>query len=463
MIRVEPELIAEAIGAEIARRGRFGHPRGGAVDSRQVEPGDLFFGLKGEHADGGEFAPAAFAAGAWGAVVAAEWGRRLAEAAAPGWVFVVDDPLQALQRLARAWRQALDCPVVGITGSTGKTSVKDICRAILPGRVHASPENYNTEVGLPLAILAADEDTEILVSEMAMRGLGQIAELCEIAEPDVAAITNVGPVHLELLGTIEAIAEAKAEILSGLGRDGRAVVPADAEALEPHLHDELWTITFGAGGDVFAESSKVEGGRTEAVVGTPSGEARFLFPFTEAHNLTNALCAIAIGVALEADPPELAARAPGVGFSRLRGETIELAGGISLINDCYNANPMSMRAALDHLAAVDARRRLAILGGMAELGPDGPEYHREIGAHARDLGIDRLVGIGEMARDYAPDEWAPDPDAGAALADRLLAEGDAVLVKGSRSVGLERLTDAVVALRANREPGEGAGAEGGAA
>ena len=151
------------------------------------------------------------------------------------------DPLQALQRLARAWRRELGCRVVGITGSTGKTSVKDIARSILPLRVHASPENYNTEIGLPLTILSAPPETEALVLEMAMRGLGQIAELCEIAEPDVAAITNVGPVHLELLGTLEAIAEAKAEILAGLRRGGTAVVPVDAEALEPHLHDTLET------------------------------------------------------------------------------------------------------------------------------------------------------------------------------------------------------------------------------
>jgi UDP-N-acetylmuramoyl-tripeptide--D-alanyl-D-alanine ligase len=449
VIRFDPERLAKEAGAEIVRRGAGGHPERATVDSREVREGDLFFGLPGEKVDGGEYAGQAFHSHAWGVVVDPGWAGALDRAAAPGWVFAAEDPVDALQRLARGWRRHLGCPVVGITGSTGKTSVKDISRALLPGRVHASPENFNTEIGLPLAILDADPDTEILVLEMAMRGLGQIAELCQIAEPDVAAITNVGPVHLELLGTLEAIAEAKAEILSGLKRDGRAVVPADAEALEPHLHDELWTTTFGAGGDVFAESSHVEGGRTEAVIGTPNGEARFLFPFTEAHNLTNALCAIAIGVALDAEPADLAARAPGIGFSRLRGETIELAGGISLINDCYNANPISMRAALDHLASVEAARRVAILGGMAELGPDGPDYHREMGAHARDLGIDVVIGVGEMARDYAPDEWAADADAGAAVADRALAPGDAVLVKGSRSVGLERLTDALVAMREN--------------
>jgi UDP-N-acetylmuramoyl-tripeptide--D-alanyl-D-alanine ligase len=280
------------------------------------------------------------------------------------------------------------------------------------------------------------------VLEMAMRGLGQIAELCEIAEPEVAAITNVGPVHLELLGSLEAIAEAKAEILQGLGTTGRAVVPVDSEALAPHLSDELVTITFGPGGDVMALSSAVEGRSTRAVVGTPDGEVEVLLPFAEAHNLTNALAAIAIGVALEVDPQEMARRAPGITFSRLRGELVELPGPIVIVNDCYNANPISMRAALDNLAAMPAAgRRLAVLGGMAELGPDGPAYHRELGAHARALGIDATLGVGDLARDYAPDRWVADPEAAVPVVEGLLEAGDVVLVKGSRSVGLELLTD----------------------
>ena len=447
MIRLEPGRIADACGAQIVRRGGGGHPERAATDSRGVTEGDLFFGLPGESADGGEYAGQAFRNGAWGVVVDPGWAAALDRADAPGWVLAADDPLAALQGLARTWRRVLDCPVVGITGSTGKTSVKDICRALLPGRVHASPENFNTEIGLPLAILSAPEDAETLVLEMAMRGLGQIAELCEIAEPTVAAITNVGPVHLELLGTLEAIAEAKAEILAGLGPEGRAVIPADAEALEPHVHDSLWTLTFGAAGDVHPHSVERRGRETVAVIATPDGEAEFRLPFTEAHNLTNALCAVAIGVALDLPPDDLARGAPGIGFSRLRGETIELPGEILLINDCYNANPISMRAALDHLAQVDAPRRVAVLGGMAELGPDGPGYHREIGAHARELGIGPVIGVGEMARDYAPDEWAADPEAGAELADGVLADGDAVLIKGSRSVGLELLTDSLAARR----------------
>ena len=370
----------------------------------------------------------------------------MAASGSEGWVFAAADPLSALARVAREWRRELGARVVGITGSTGKTSVKDIARTLLPFRVHASAENFNTEIGLPLAILSAPPETEVLVLEMAMRGLGQIAELAEIAEPDVGAITNVGPVHLELRGTLEAIAEAKAELVQGLGPEGRAVVPVDAEALAPHLSDSLSAITFGPGGDVLALEARVDGRETDALIGTPDGEQRFRFPFTEAHNLTNALAAIAIGVALDAEPSAMARRAPGITFSRLRGELLELPGGTVIVNDCYNANPISMRAALDHLGAMPVRgRRVAVLGGMAELGPTGPEYHREIGAHARAVGVDAIVGVGELARDYAPDVWAADPGAAVDVASPLIGEGDAGLVKGSRSVGLEAFADELVA------------------
>src|SRR5215208_4695755 len=269
MIERSSDRVARAMDAAIVVRGGGGRPVRAVVDSREVGEGDLFFALPGERADGGEFAADALAAGAWGVVVDRAWGRLLArEAEDRGWVLAVDEPLAALQRLATTWRRELGCPVVGITGSVGKTSVKDICRAILPMRVHASSENFNTEIGLPLAILEAPPESEALVLEMAMRGRGQIAELCRIAEPDVGAITNIGPVHLELLGTMEAIAEAKAEILGGLRDRGRAVIPADEEALEPHLHDRLVTITFGAGGDVFCLSQTGDGRSIDAVVGT---------------------------------------------------------------------------------------------------------------------------------------------------------------------------------------------------
>jgi UDP-N-acetylmuramoyl-tripeptide--D-alanyl-D-alanine ligase len=457
MIELSPERIAEGAGADIVAAGHGGRPERAVIDSREVRRGDLFFGLPGEHAEGGEFAAAALSGGAWGVVVDSAWARTLAaEDGDPGgWVLAADDPLAALQGLARTWRRELGCPVVGITGSVGKTSVKDICRAILPLRVHASRENFNTEIGLPLAILEAPPETEVLVLEMAMRGRGQIAELCEIAEPDVGAITNIGPVHLELLGTLDAIVEAKAEILTGLRGRGRAVIPADEEALEPHLQDQLVTITFGPGGDVFAMEERGDGRSIEATVATPDGEARFRFPFGEAHNLQNALAAIAIGIALEAPVDEMARRAPGITFSRLRGELIELAGGILLVNDCYNANPVSMRAALEHLASLKAAgRHVAVLGEMRELGSGAEGYHREVGAHARQLGVEPILGVGELARDYAPDAWAPDAEAAIPLAEAMVQEGDAVLLKGSRAVGLELVTDELVARHTSDASGE---------
>ncbi len=446
MIELAPERIAAEAGAEIVARGEGGRPDRAAIDSRAVGAGDLFVGIPGEHVDGGRFAADALGAGAWGVIVTPEWaGGLAADSASGGWIIAADDPLAALQGLARGWRREIGCPLVGITGSTGKTSVKDICRAILPGRVHASQENFNTEIGMPLALLAAPPETEILVMEMAMRGMGQIAELCEIAEPDVAAITNVGPVHLELLGTLEAIVEAKAEIVQGLGAGGLAVLPADEEALRPHLSDDLDVLTFGPGGDVFALSRTVGEGSIAARIATPEGEADFSFPFDQEHNLSNALCAIAIGVRLGFDPAEMAARTPRIEFSRLRGERVSLPGRILLLNDCYNANPISMRAAIENLATTIAgrgdARAVAVLGGMAELGPDAPSFHAEIGALVRDRGIGPLIGVGELARDYSPDLWAADADEATALVGDELRPGDVALIKGSRSVGLERLTD----------------------
>jgi UDP-N-acetylmuramoyl-tripeptide--D-alanyl-D-alanine ligase len=351
-----------------------------------------------------------------------------------------------MQALALAWRRALGARVLGVTGSVGKTSVKDIARALLPGRVHANRENLNTEIGLPLTILEAPDGTETLVLEMAMRGAGQIAELGAIAEPDVAVITNVGPVHVELLGSVAAIAAAKAEILAALPPEGTAVVPVSAGELEPHLAAAPSLLRFGPGGDVVATETKVAEGITEALISTPAGSQRFHFPFTEAHNLSNALAAIAAGVALGASPAEMADGAASIGFSSFRGERLELDDGIVLVNDCYNANPVSMRAALDHLATLQAPRRIAVLGEMGELGPGAPGYHREVGEHARAAGVDLLIGVGEPASEYDPDELVADPGEAAELLSALLEPGDAILVKGSRSAGLEAVAAELVEL-----------------
>jgi UDP-N-acetylmuramoyl-tripeptide--D-alanyl-D-alanine ligase len=436
-VKLSPEEITAALGAKVLAEGASEPPRRATIDSGDTGPGDLFFGLQGERRDGGEFAPAAIEAGAWGVVVQGPFAAQFEGA----WVFAVEDPLAAMQALARAWRRALGARVVGVTGSVGKTSVKDIARALLPGVVHANRENLNTEIGLPLTLLEASDDTDVLVLEMAMRGRGQIAELAAIAEPEVAVITNVGPVHVELLGSVAAIAAAKAEILADLPPDGTAVAPVEAGELEPHLQAVERLVRFGPGGDVEAIEVKVDDGVTEALVKTPLGAERFHFPFTEAHNLTNALAAIAAGVALGADLAEMADRAASIGFSRFRGERLELPGGIVLVNDCYNANPVSMRAALDHLAGLGAERTVAVLGEMGELGPGSAGYHREVGEHARARGIDLLIGVGLPARDYDPDELVADPGEAAELLAARLEPGDAVLVKGSRSAGLEAVAE----------------------
>jgi UDP-N-acetylmuramoyl-tripeptide--D-alanyl-D-alanine ligase len=448
LITLDGERLASAAGAEVLASGGPGGPNRVVIDSRDVREGDLFVGLAGESFDGGEFGADALRQGAWGILVGTQWARELAAQRRVGategssWILGAADPLASLQSLARAWREKLDARVVGITGSTGKTSVKDVCRAILPARLQASPENFNTEIGLPLAILAAPEDTEVLVLEMAMRGPGQIAELCAIAPPDVAVITNVGPVHVELLGSIEAIAAAKAEIIDGLRPGGTAVVPAQPGALEPHLERAPKLLRFGAGGDVEATWILGEEGETDALVRTPAGEHAFKLPFVEAYNVDNALAAIAAGVALGFAPREMADRAPGIVFSRLRGELVELPENAILINDSYNANPISMRAALDHLAALTAKgRRLAVLGEMRELGPEAAAYHREIGEHARELGVELIIGVGELASEYGPDEQVADADAAADALAMALRPGDVVLVKGSRAVGLERVAE----------------------
>ena len=451
-MNLTPEQIAEAMGAEIVARGEGGFPQRGVIDSGEAGAGDLFFGLRGERVDGGEFASAAIAGGAWGAVV----GRERAGGLDGAWVFAVADPLEALQALARSWRHELGAPVVGVTGSVGKTSVKDIARALLPGRVHANRENLNTEIGLPLTLLEAPLETDLLVLEMAMRGPGQIAELAAIAEPRIAVITNVGPVHVELLGSIEAVAAAKAEILAALPAAGIAVVPAEAGELEAHLDTAPSLLRFGGGGDIDVVEQRVEDGVTEALIATPAGRARFHFPFTERHNLTNALAAVGAGVALGASLEEMADRAASIGFSRFRGERLELGDGIVLVNDCYNANPVSMRAALDHLASIEATRRIAVLGEMAELGPGASAYHREVGAHARAEGVDLLIGIGEPARAYDPDELVGDPAEAAELLAAQLEPGDTILVKGSRSAGLETVAEL---LQAEATPGRGSGGQ----
>jgi UDP-N-acetylmuramoyl-tripeptide--D-alanyl-D-alanine ligase len=447
--------VAAESGAELLRAGppaAVASPPRAEIDTRELTGGELFVGLAGEREDGGARAVEALARGAWGVLVTPEHAAAAAACVAPGAVLSHPEPLRGLQALARAWRRELGghgARVVAITGSTGKTSTKDILAALLAAAMPtaASPANLNTEIGLPLAILAAPADTRALVLEMAMRGAGQIAELTAIAEPDVGVIVNVGPAHLELLGSLEAVAAAKSELIAGLRPGATAVVPAGEALLAAHLREDLETVTFGEGGDVmllgFADPP---GGGTERGVRIAlQGEEIELWPsFNQAHNLRNLLAAVAAAAAI--------GHTPGgrldVSFSSMRGQRERLPSGAVLIDDCYNANPMSMRAAIEDLAVTAPGRRVAVLGDMLELGPDGPALHREVGAQARASGVALLVTVGALAREMAagfqgPTHRLPDAQAAAVEVPGLIEQGDTVLLKASRAVGLERVADAL--------------------
>ena len=457
--------IAAAAGARLLaepdRARAAGGPSCAVIDSRRVGEGELFVGLRGERVDGGEHALEALGAGAWGVLVDPEYAQPAAAAATGGAVLAHPRPLEGMQSLARAWRRELGeqgAKVVGITGSTGKTSTKDILAALLGAhrRVVASPENLNTEIGLPLAMLAAPAGTQALVVEMAMRGAGQIAELASIAEPDVGVIVNVGPVHLELLGSLEAIAAAKAELIAGMRAGTKVVVPAGEELLERHLRADIETLTFGDGGDVALEQAAHGRVRLRVLAQTLELQPSF----AQAHNLQNLLAAVAAALALGIGPDELGAQPSlQVRFSALRGEHVVLPGGVVVINDCYNANPMSMRAAIDDLAETAPARRVAVLGDMLELGPQAPRLHREIGLYADGAGVDLLITVGalaaEMRTEFDGESYAvADAAAAAEQLELLLGEGDTLLVKGSRGIGLERVAEA---LGASRVENDGAG------
>ena len=433
--------LAERAGGQlVAGDPSAAGPGSVVIDSRLAQPGALFVGLAGAEHDGGAFAGAALEAGAWGVLVSEDHAARLSSTD-EGAVIAVTDPLRALADLAQAWRRELGCAVIAVTGSTGKTSTKDIIAAMVSRsrRTVATFENLNTEIGLPLTILGAPADTEVLVLEMAMRGEGQIAELTRIAEPDVGVIVNVGPVHLELLGTVEAVARAKAELIAGLGPDAVAVVPAGDALLEPHIRSEIRTVRFGPGGEPHALPDSVE------------------LPFASAHMRSNALAALAAVRALGVEPSGLIE----VELSKLRGQRLLLEDNVVVINDCYNANPMSMRAALDDLADSASGRTVAVLGDMRELGPDQRRFHAELGAHVRELGVEVLVTVGEMARDAGPPfggENLYSLESAAQAAEQIASivePGDTVLIKGSRGVGLEVVAESLCQALPPAAGGEG--------
>ena len=425
-----PLAEVEPLG-RLSRAGWTDEATGLQVDSRLVEEGHLFVVV----GSGGDFAKHALARGASA-------------------VLYPDDAFAALAAIGASVRSRSDARVVGITGSTGKTSTKDILAALSAphARTVAASGGHNNEIGLPLTLGRIEADTEVVVAEMGMRGPGQIGELCDIARPDIGIVTGIGPVHLELLGTVEAVARAKAEIISSLPSHGVAIAPAGVPELEPYF-DGRDVRLFGPGGGSFVEGFEVVDGHSNVRFGLRGEKVELRFNFTARHQASNALAALLAYEALGLPLERAQEGADRIALSRWRGEETPLPGEGLLINDAYNANPVSMEAALKHLTErAGERRRVAVLGDMAELGPEAPTFHRGLGALAAE-NADVVVAVGELARSYlgagAPEErHAASVDDAIAILDEVLRPGDVVLVKASRSVGLERVAEALAAAKA---------------
>ncbi|MBD0292322.1 MAG: UDP-N-acetylmuramoyl-tripeptide--D-alanyl-D-alanine ligase [Jiangellaceae bacterium] len=424
------------------------------ADSRQAVPGGMFVAVPGQHVDGHDFAAEAVRAGA----VAV-----LAERPVGVPAVVADDSVEALGRLARAAVDRLNADVVGVTGSSGKTTTKDLLVQVLAARgpVAGPPGSYNTEVGVPLTVLTADERTRTVVVEMGARGVGHIARLCRIAPPQVGIVLNVGSAHLGEFGDQETTARAKAELVDALPEAGTAVLNADDPMVQRMANRTRARVLFvgeAAGADIRAENVALDAaGRAGFTLATPSGAAPVSLGLVGEHQVANALATAGAALALGLDPDVVAEQLTKArGLSRWRMEVTDRPDGVTVVNDAYNANPESMRAALKALAAMArGRRTWAVLGEMRELGDASAAEHDAVGRLAVRLDINRLVAVGEAARPVhlgAAHEgswgeeaaWVPDVGAALALLRAQLRPGDVVLVKASRAAGMERLAEALL-------------------
>lgn len=454
MIQMSLAEVAEAVGGE-PTAGEGTVTGKVTVDSRAVAPGDLFVAIPGERVDGHDYLGAAAVAGAVAALTTRPDG------ALP--CVVVDEPVAALGRLAVAVHRRLsvgDLTTVGITGSSGKTSTKDLLGQVLAtaGATVSPPGSFNNDIGLPLTVLDADEDTRFLVLEMGSRGSGHIARLCRVARPDVGVVLNVGSAHLGEFGSADGIAVAKGELVEALPAEGTAVLNADDPrviGMAPRTRARV--VTTGRAGDADVRAEDVvldDSGRAGFALVAGGERAPVRLRVVGEHQVANALsaagAALAAGMTPGAVPAALSAAEPR---SRWRMEVTRRADGVTVVNDAYNANPESMRAALAALAGLPARRRVAVLGAMAELGPGAAGEHERLGRDAVAAGVDLVVAVGPDAVGIADGARAagagegvergavrvPDRAAARELLTEVLVPGDVVLVKASRSYGLEVL------------------------
>jgi UDP-N-acetylmuramoyl-tripeptide--D-alanyl-D-alanine ligase len=423
------------------------------LDSRMVVPGDLFVAFPGERVDGHNFLGAAASAGAVAAL------SMRPDDALP--TIVVEDPVVALGRLAsgvHARLAAADLLTVAITGSSGKTSTKDLLGQVLAaaGPTVSPPGSYNNDIGLPLTVLTADERTRFLVLEMGARGVGHIARLCGLAPPEIGVVLNVGSAHLGEFGSPERTAQAKGELVEALPGTGTAVLNADDPrvlGMAPRTSARVLTTGRGADADVRATGVTLDDSAHPRFTLVAAGEEHAVaLQVAGEHQVANALSAAGAALAAGMRPADVAvALSAATARSRWRMEVDRRADGVTVVNDAYNANPESMRAALAALSGMPAGRRIAVLGAMGELGPGAPAEHERLGRDAAAAGVDLIVALGADAVGIAEGAVAagrrageesvhvPDRAAARELLSEVLRPGDVVLVKASRAYGLELL------------------------
>jgi UDP-N-acetylmuramoyl-tripeptide--D-alanyl-D-alanine ligase len=450
-MRFRASQLAAAIGGELC--GPDVDIDGVAHDSRAVTGGELFVPLL-DVRDGHDFIPAALAAGAAAYLTARSPGLRGPNAeAGEGSAIVVADTAAALAEIGRVARARLPERVVGVTGSVGKTSVKDLAGAVLGRRyrTHASLRSFNNEYGVPLTLANADDGTEAAIVEMGARGIGHIGHLCTIARPTVGVVTTVEAVHTEMFGDLDGVAVAKGELVESLPPTGTAVLnAANRRVAAMAARTDADVVTFsaepGTEADVVATDVRLDGDlRARFTLRSPWGAADVHLGVRGEHQVANALAAAAVGLALGVDVADVADGLRAAELSPWRMELATAADGTVVLNDAYNAGPASMAAALRSLAQLPATRHVAVLGTMAELGEHGPAAHRDVAGQAARLGIAVVAVAAPLYGDGDGVVHVADLDAARAHLAPLVGPGTAVLVKGSRVVGLERLATSLLA------------------
>jgi UDP-N-acetylmuramoyl-tripeptide--D-alanyl-D-alanine ligase len=441
--------IAEFVGA----KGEYDQEAvamGYSIDSRTLNAGDLFIAIAGERFDGHDYVQAALEKGAVGAIVQA--GKQAPDG--PLRLLQVEDTLKALQLLGAAARRLWGKPLLAVTGSAGKTTTKEILAHILSTRfrVMKSSGNLNNHIGLPLQLLKLETEHDLAVVEMGMNHAGEISALGELAHHDLAVVTAVAPVHLEFFGSLAEIARAKYEIIETLHSGGVAVLNADDDYVCQFGRDfKGKVVTFGIkrSADVSAKKIKLNGaeGSTFELVVSSVGEP-VTFPLVGEHNIYNALAAAAAAMERGISPSQAAAALSSVAPPDNRGQVLHLHGA-TIINDCYNSNPRALEAMIDTLASMKAERHILVVGEMLELGPTAEALHRECGKHAAEKKIDLVIGVRGMARAVAEAacgagiqaQFVETPEQAGEWLAQNLRPGDAVLLKASRGVKLERALD----------------------